>query len=673
MKRFLNYRGFLFLALGFVGGVLCAYALWRGKGYWLALAFGTAGTGALVGVILKNKKILLTFILIITALFCGFFQTNAGINEINRRVAYKNVTLRGIVTDNSFTPDENGYGKYFLRDVYIFDGEKTLELEGKVQARFSLKDISVGDEIIFSADVYPIALLSDGVQSYLIKNGVFYSCENVTGVLRSVGYATVPERVRDFVRQSMTENMSEVSSSVAVGLLIGDKAFMDDCLADAYKRTGVAHIFAVSGLHVGFVAGIFAFAVRKLRLKSILSLFVLIVLLINPFYLFDGGFQMSFAAVYGIAVFSAVKIRRLDENMNRFKKGILSSLLLSTGASLGTFPLVVHYYGLIPVFSLALNLVVIPLISVVFVLLWTGMLPFMKFLLAVPDFLIKAVNTAVGFVSELDFAVIPLRSFGAGAFVFLMILFVAGGFVNLTKKGRRVVCAGLCGIFLLCAVMCQFPQKGGFEIAMLDCRSATAVFVDDENRAVAVSSFEDYACVNEIKAFCAERGIKSFDAVVLEYDKLEPKYLLEGGNDSDVRVEKVYKMRGINDAEKDLIFSRGGVETADAFYGADDWEGMSFSPLVINGIPAGINVNFNGKNIFVSFNGSMAVLGAETAALYDGYVDAVLTDRAYFGLDRYFDCLLFTNEYTTDENFYSTKRLGNFTLRVLNDKMVLSV
>ena len=127
-----------------------------------------------------------------------------------------------------------------MRDVYIFDGEKTLELDGKVQARFSLKNISVGDEIIFSADVYPIALLSDGVQSYLIKNGVFYSCENVTGVSRSVGYATVPERVRDFVRQSMTENMSEVSSSVAVGLLIGDKAFMDDCLADAYKRTGVA-------------------------------------------------------------------------------------------------------------------------------------------------------------------------------------------------------------------------------------------------------------------------------------------------------------------------------------------------------------------------------------------------------------------------------------------------
>ena len=74
MKRFLNYRGFLFLALGFVGGVLCAYALWRGKGYWLALAFGTAGTGALVGVILKNKKILLPFILSISVSEISFFH-----------------------------------------------------------------------------------------------------------------------------------------------------------------------------------------------------------------------------------------------------------------------------------------------------------------------------------------------------------------------------------------------------------------------------------------------------------------------------------------------------------------------------------------------------------------------------------------------------------------------
>lgn len=209
---------------------------------------------------------------------------------------------------------------------------------------------------------------------------------------------------------------------------------------------------------------------------SSVSFAMLVVLALNPFYLFDGGFQMSFAAVYGIAAFSAVKIRRLDQNMNKLKKSLLSSLLLSIGASLGTFPLVVHYYGLIPLFSLFLNLLIIPLVSVIFLLLWIGMIPFLNFFLAVPDFLIKVINAVVGFLSEPNFAVIPLRSFGAGAFVVLLILFVAGGFINISKSSRKIACLCLTGIFLFCAVINQFPQKGDFEIVMLDCPSAAGGF-----------------------------------------------------------------------------------------------------------------------------------------------------------------------------------------------------
>ncbi len=717
MKRFLNFRGFLFLALGFAAGVLCAYALWRGKGYWLAAGLGASGLGVLLSVVFRRKNLMLAFILILASLFCGFFETNAKINETNGRAAFENVKVRGVVTDISFNPDENGYGKFFLRDVYVFDGEKTTELDGGVQARFALEGISVGDEVVFYADVYPLALLSDGVQTYFVKNKIYYSCENVKSVSGSAGYASMPERIRDFVRTTLNENMDVDSGAVAVGLVIGDKAFMDDSLSGAYKRTGVAHIFAVSGLHVGFVAGIFAFAVRKLRLKTSVTLIVtvipilfyawicgfspsvvraaimifagmllnaigakgdmlssvsfamLVVLALNPFYLFDGGFQMSFAAVYGIAAFSAVKIRRLDQNMNKLKKSLLSSLLLSIGASLGTFPLVVHYYGLIPLFSLFLNLLIIPLVSVIFLLLWIGMIPFLNFFLAVPDFLIKVINAVVGFLSEPNFAVIPLRSFGAGAFVVLLILFVAGGFINISKSSRKIACLCLTGIFLFCAVINQFPQKGDFEIVMLDCPSAAAVFIDDENRAVAVSEFSDYACVNEIKAVCAERGIKSFDVIVLEYDSFEPRYVLGGGSDG-ATVGTLYKIRG-NDSEKDLILSRGGIKTADAFYGAEIGDKMSFFAVVANGAPAGVNVRFNGKNIFVSFNGSSEADMLTVARIYDGGADVVMTDSAGKRLYSGFGCLLLTNQYTEDENFYSAKRLGNFTLRVLNDKIIL--
>lgn len=182
MKRFLNFRGFLFLALGFAAGVLCAYALWRGKGYWLAAGLGASGLGVLLSVVFRRKNLMLAFILILASLFCGFFETNAKINETNGRAAFENVKVRGVVTDISFNPDENGYGKFFLRDVYVFDGEKTTELDGGVQARFALEGISVGDEVVFYADVYPLALLSDGVQTYFVKNKIYYSCENVKSV-----------------------------------------------------------------------------------------------------------------------------------------------------------------------------------------------------------------------------------------------------------------------------------------------------------------------------------------------------------------------------------------------------------------------------------------------------------------------------------------------------------
>lgn len=250
-----------------------------------------------------------------------------------------------------------------------------------------------------------------------------------------------------------------------------------------------------------------------------------------------------------------------------------------------------------------------------------------------------------------------------------MILFVAGGFINISKSSRKIACLCLTGIFLFCAVINQFPQKGDFEIVMLDCPSAAAVFIDDENRAVAVSEFSDYACVNEIKAVCAERGIKSFDVIVLEYDSFEPRYVLGGGSDG-ATVGTLYKMRG-NDSEKDLILSRGGIKTADAFYGAEIGDKMSFFAVVANGAPAGVNVRFNGKNIFVSFNGSSEADMLTVARIYDGGADVVMTDSASKRLYSGFGCLLLTNQYTEDENFYSAKRLGNFTLRVLNDKIIL--
>ena len=221
----------------------------------------------------------------------------------------------------------------------------------------------------------------------------------------------MPERIRDFVRTTLNENMDVDSGAVAVGLVIGDKAFMDDSLSGAYKRTGVAHIFAVSGLHVGFVAGIFAFAVRKLRLKSSVTLVatvipilfyawicgfspsvvraaimifagmllnaigakgdmlssvsfaMLVVLALNPFYLFDGGFQMSFAAVAGMILLGDRVWQWTQRIRGKRLRAVVQAYGMTLCASLGvTLPVIYHYHR-VSLMGLLINPLLSPLIS----------------------------------------------------------------------------------------------------------------------------------------------------------------------------------------------------------------------------------------------------------------------------------------------------------------------
>lgn len=717
MRRLLNIRGFLLLAIGFAVGIICAYMFWRNKIVFVIANSSIIGLLVVIGIIFKYKNLLFAISLVGIAFLCGLWGTNARINVINSRDIFENVSVRGVVTDVSFNPNDSGYGKYFLRDVWVFDGEKTTELDGGVQVRFALESIDVGDEVVFTADVFPLPILSDGVQTYLIKNKIFYTCENIKEVSASAGYASIPERIRGFVRTTLTENMGADSGSVAVGLLIGDKAFMDNNLSDAYKKTGIAHIFAVSGLHVGFVAGLFTFIVRKLRLRNWISLFVtivpilfyawicgfspsvvraavmslsamflgaigakgdmlssasfamIVILAINPFYLFDGGFQMSFAAVYGIAVFSVVKIGRLDKNRNKFLNGVLSSAYLSIGASLGTFPFVVHYYGMIPVFSLLLNLLIIPFVSIIFILLWVGMIPCFNFILAIPDFFIETINTVVEFVSYPDFATIPLKSFGIGALVFLVLLFILGGFLNISRKSKTISCLCLAVVFVVCAVICQFPKLQKFEITMINSRSATALFTDNENNAVVISEFSDYESINKVKTVCAEKGIESFDIIVLKFDDFQPRYVLDIYSQG-ARVNVMYKMTYDSDAEKELILTRGGVKIINSSQGVSIGDGMSFVPVYINGKTLGVNVSFYNRNVFVSFcDGTYREIQQALSKSEVGF-DILLLDNTHEELAD-FGGMLLTNNYTKSKNFYSSKCLGNFTLRVLNDKIIL--
>jgi len=199
------------------------------------------------------------------------------------------------------------------------------------------------------------------------------------------------------------------------GILLGERRNLPPEISKAFSDAGVIHVLAVSGLHVGLIAGIFLALFRALRLREIpatlLTLMLLllymhvvdlrpsvvratimasiimlgrllerdsdllnaissaglIILIWNPQYLFDLGFQLSFAATLSI-VYLHGRIRgllpsALTKCRLRGVRWAVSGLLVSLAAQLGTLPIIAYHFGRISSISILVNLMVVPLVG----------------------------------------------------------------------------------------------------------------------------------------------------------------------------------------------------------------------------------------------------------------------------------------------------------------------
>lgn len=204
------------------------------------------------------------------------------------------------------------------------------------------------------------------------------------------------------------------SGAVLRAMTAGDRSGLTPGLRDAYARSGMSHLLAVSGLHTGIVflfanwvlrwltlwrrgrllrdlltvgavwlyvaaAGCPPSAVRAAVMCSLLQLAVASgseyvalnalataafgMLLWNPAWIGDIGFQLSFVAVAAILVW-AVPLCRWLHTGRRALDAFSGSVAVGLAASVATAPLVSHAFGIIPVAGLLLSPAVVPLAGV---------------------------------------------------------------------------------------------------------------------------------------------------------------------------------------------------------------------------------------------------------------------------------------------------------------------
>jgi competence protein ComEC len=288
----------------------------------------------------------------------------------------------------------------------------------------------------------------------------------------------------------------QTEAGVAEALLIGYREDLDKDLVRSYSNTGVVHIIAISGLHLGMIYGLMLLILQPFRkhkwirwVKPLLVLFVLwgfsllagaaasilrsvvmfsfivigeslgrrtniyntlaasafCLLVFNPYFFWDVGFQLSYTAVLSIVLFM-----RPVYQLFYFKNKLLNALwqlnAITLAAQILTLPIILYYFHQFPNLFLFTNFIAVPLSGFILygelLLLLVCTIPFLNLYTGkAVSFLINLMNTLIERTARLPFAVIDQVQVSLFQTVILYISIGYFAWWLLQKKSFAVVVA----------------------------------------------------------------------------------------------------------------------------------------------------------------------------------------------------------------------------------------
>lgn len=303
--------------------------------------------------------------------------------------------------------------------------EKTKEIE------------EVGNQLAYSGQMKIVAYMSTSEKPILgqdvVLSGVaalpehatnpggfdaadYYKAKKIFMFLKDTSYVEIGVKKTELLNtlQGIKERVASVydqtfepkAASVLSAMVLGDKRGLDRDTRNMYQLNGIAHILAISGLHIAILGMTLFEWLRKrtgsYRISGCVAMIVVVfygimtglsgstsraVIMMglvmigkakgrsadlltsagiasicmavwNPYVILDAGFQLSFAAVAGLAVIHPVYVQTFG------KKGKLRQAFgVSLSSSLATLPICVFYYYQFPLYGILLNLLVVPLVS----------------------------------------------------------------------------------------------------------------------------------------------------------------------------------------------------------------------------------------------------------------------------------------------------------------------
>lgn len=367
----------------------------------------------------------------------------------------KQISVSGRIFDTRLYSENSFY--VVLDGVSVTDKDTTKSVDGRVAFYVSARNLDLSKfevgRVVEVSGKFTFYSLSGGdskAANHLSKNIVATGSVNFYNIKFS---DEIRLSLRDKIKAGVHDKLNKFGgdfADIGYGMLFGDSYEVDSEILDTFRTTGIAHILAVSGLHVSVIVMAISFILKKLKTPkwlqiillgcllgfycylcdfsvsvlraSLLAVFLfsvrftgrsydrltalsfvaILILLVNPLELYNVSYVLSFSAVLSIILLMLPLFRFFNKFMYKW---LANPLALITAVQIGLLVTTVFFFGKFNVLGILTNFVSIPIASLAFTYLIFACLL---------SFIIPPISAMLGLFSVLMRVVVKFNFWIAG-------------------------------------------------------------------------------------------------------------------------------------------------------------------------------------------------------------------------------------------------------------------
>ena len=286
-------------------------------------------------------------------------------------------------------------GKSKIKATYYFKSEKEVE-------SFK-KDIRLGDTYLFNGTVNEISENSNfnlfNYRRYLYSTKIYYimQIDNMKLINRN-------KNVFFKIKNTIKHRIDNFNSRIYLNLFILGENNTNDEIKESYQNNGISHLFAISGMHITLFTNLLSKILNKIMKKNksfiLITIFLLfylfltnytpsviratfiyillslknlfklkiksqsvllslisLLLIYNPYYIYNTGFLFSFIVSFSLIIF--------NDKINRQNSKIMKIFITSLISFIVGIPIMINNYHSINLLTPFINIIFVPFISIV--------------------------------------------------------------------------------------------------------------------------------------------------------------------------------------------------------------------------------------------------------------------------------------------------------------------